>query len=150
MGALRTAWTTLVPIIEAVGTLPFNGNGVQEKTNGDMALNEEGVWVFSFTENYTYPANGFDDKPLSSNAEIILGIQARRKTLNAIVDNKPQQAMMDMAEALRLAIEAASAAGTFRAANPAFSARYVDADQIFADALDLGVIQVTLALKGFV
>lgn len=147
---IRDSWEVVEPIIEAV-SLPFNGKGIQEKSDGTMAVNEEGVWMFSFDEEYTYSLGntGVDEKSLSSTARIILGIQVKRGFLNAIVADKPQKAMMDMTYALRSAIQTASAAHTFRDANPSFACRFLRSEQLFADALNLGVIQVTLELKGF-
>lgn len=149
-GPLDQCWQVVVPVIEAVSALPFNGKGVQEKADGDMVLTEEGVWVFAFNEEYKYPENtGFDETPNGSRAEVILGIQARQKFLNAIVADKPQRAMMSLTWALRSAIQTASAAFTFRNANPAFACRMIRTEQLFSDTLGLAVIQATLELKGF-
>lgn len=149
MSPVRSAWLVVAGVIGALPELPYNGKGIQEKVDGNSELSEDGVWVFAFTEDYAYSNTGVDDKPLSSKAQIILGIQAHREFLDGLVENLPQQAMMEVTHALRRAIEQASEAFTFREANPSFACKFLRSEQLFADAIGLGVIQVTLELSGF-
>lgn len=137
-------------VIEQIPELPLHGKGVQELLNGDMMLNEEGVWIFSFSESYQYAVRTRLTHPSESLAEIIYGIQVKGSTLDDLVsDRKYQSALAVITHAFRKKFEAESGLGTFVDSSPSFEVKMTGSEQFFADAFNLGVIQITLVLAGY-